>query len=98
MLGHYSRDLGLFDLETAVHKMSGQSAARFGLFERGLIKAGYHADLVVLDPATVADRATFTDPIRPSAGIDWVFVNGVAAYRAGDLLPERAGRFLPHGK
>lgn len=98
VLGHYCRDLRLFDLETAVHKMSGQSAARFGLHERGLVKIGYHADLVVLDPATVADRATFTDPKLTSAGIDWVFVNGVASYRQGNPLAQRAGRFLAHGK
>jgi N-acyl-D-amino-acid deacylase len=98
VLGHYSRDLGLFDLETAVHKMSGQSATRFGLAERGFLRPGYHADIVVLDPATVVDRATFTDPKQPSAGIEWVFVNGVASYRATGALPQRAGRFLAHGK
>jgi N-acyl-D-amino-acid deacylase len=98
VLGHYGREVGLFDLETAIHKMTGLSAARFGLHERGLVKKGYHADLVVLDPATVGDRATFAAPAQPSTGIEWVLVNGMPSYRAGEWLSERSGRFLPHGK
>lgn len=98
VLGHYSRDLGLFALEQAVHKMTGLSAARFGLAQRGLVRQGYHADLVVFDPATVADRATFAEPALASTGIAWVLVNGVASYRAGAWLDGRGGRFLRHGR
>lgn len=98
VLGHYSRDLGLFGLEQAVHKMTGLSAARFGLAGRGLVQPGCHADLVLFDPATVADRATFADPEQASAGIAWVLVNGVPSYRAGQWLAGRGGRFLRHGR
>ncbi|AOB28055.1 N-acyl-D-amino-acid deacylase family protein [Bordetella bronchiseptica] len=95
VLGHYSRDLGLFPLEQAVHKMTGLSAARFGLARRGLVRQDYHADLVLFDPAAVADRATFTDPARPAAGIDAVWVNGALSYAHGRASGARAGRWLP---
>lgn len=98
VLGHYSRDLGLFDLETAVHKMTGLSASRFGLTRRGLVREGYCADLVVFDPDAVVDLATFSAPAAASAGIEWVIVNGVPSYHSGEWLPSRAGRFLRHGK
>jgi N-acyl-D-amino-acid deacylase len=98
VLGHYSRELGLFTLEQAVHKMTGMSAARFGLEQRGLVQQGFHADLVVFDPATVADRATFAEPALASAGIAWVLVNGVPSYHAGAWLAGRGGRFLRHGR
>ena len=94
ILGHYCRDLGLFPLETAVHKMSGLSARQFGLVDRGVIRSGAFADLVVFDAATVRDIATFAAPIARSAGIDCVFVNGALAYRDGGVAPERNGRFL----
>src|SRR5690606_23975750 len=85
VLGHYARELGLFSLEQAVHKMTGLSAARFGLHERDLLRAGYHADLVLFDPDRVADRASYTDPEQPAAGIMSVWVNGVRSYHDGQL-------------
>ena len=69
VLGHYARDLGLFSLETAVAKMTGRCAEVFGLVDRGVIRPGAYADLVLFDPATVRDTATFDDPIRPADGI-----------------------------
>lgn len=95
VLGHYSRDLGLFPLSEAVHKMTGLSAARFGLLERGLVREGYHADLVLFDPATIIDRATFEQPQQTSGGIRAIWVNGVLSYRDGEATGERAGRWLP---
>jgi len=95
VLGHYSRDLGLFPLAQAVHKMTGLSAARFGLAERGLVREGYHADLVLFDPLTVKDEATFSAPVQASSGIEAVWVNGVLSYRDGIASGRRAGRWLP---
>jgi len=95
VLGYYSRERGLFSLATAVRKMTGQSAERFGLAERGLVREGYWADLVLFDPATVRDTATFADPRQHAAGISAVWVNGVLSYHQGRAQPHRAGRYLP---
>ncbi|WP_313334531.1 N-acyl-D-amino-acid deacylase family protein [Pseudomonas oryzihabitans] len=95
VLGHFSRDLGLFPLHTAVHKMTGLSAARFGLAGRGLIEPGAQADLVLFDPARIRDVADFSDPQRPAEGIHAVWVNGHLAYAPGQAIGERHGRFLP---
>jgi N-acyl-D-amino-acid deacylase len=94
VLGRYARDLKLFPLETAVYKMTGQSAARLKLQDRGVLKAGAYADVVVFDPATVADKSTFEQPHQYSVGIDYVFVNGVAAVDAGRYTDSRAGRVI----
>lgn len=94
VLGHYSRDLGLFDLETAVHKMTGLSAARFGLTGRGAVAPGAYADLCVFDPAKVIDRATFAEPTLPAAGIAHVFVNGRPVWSEGRPTGNRPGRAL----
>jgi N-acyl-D-amino-acid deacylase len=97
VLGHYSRDLGLLTLEQAVRKMTGLTAEVFRIPDRGLIRPGHHADLVLFDPATVSDGATFEDPIKPSPGIERVWVNGVESYAWGDAAGatrERAGRLI----
>ena len=96
VLGYYSREQKLFSLATAVHKMTGLSAQRFGLHERGLVREGYHADLLLFDAQTVRDAASFTDPMQPAHGIESVWVNGALAYRGGDkkATGARAGRFL----
>lgn len=94
VLGHYSRDLGLFTLEIAVHKMSGLSARNFKLADRGEIRTGAYADIVVFDAATVKDVATFEQPKALSLGIECVVVNGSIAYRSGEAMHERSGRFL----
>jgi N-acyl-D-amino-acid deacylase len=95
VLGYYSREQKLFSLTEAVRKMTGLPARRFGLTSRGLVREGYSADLVLLNPATVRDVATFTDPIRMAEGIEAVWVNGVLSYRNQALTGQRAGRFLP---
>ena len=94
VLGRYSRDLGLFPLETAVFKMSGQPAKRLGLPDRGVIRTGAIADVVVFDPATVADRSTFEQPHQYPVGIEFVFVNGAAAVDGGRFTDARSGRVL----
>lgn len=98
VLGRYSRDLGLFPMEEAIRKMTSLTASRFGLTDRGVIRPGAAADLVLFDPAGLEDRATFTESIRPCAGILGVWVNGVLTWDpSGPRLPEGggAGRFLP---
>ena len=98
VLGHYARDKGLMRLEQAVHKMTGLSARRFHLPERGELRAGFHADVVVFDAARVRDRASFEDPIQFSEGIEKVFVNGVLSYtEEGRGTHARAGKFVRRG-
>ena len=97
VLGHFSRERGVLTLAQAVRKMSGQSAERFGLAERGLVREGWWADLVLFDPDTVRDAATFSNPKQPAVGIAAVWVNGQLAYRDGAVQPARAGRFLRRG-
>jgi N-acyl-D-amino-acid deacylase len=94
VLGHYSRDLGLFALEEAVRRMTGLSATRFGLTDRGTLAEGAYADITVFDPETIADRATFETPTTPAAGIEHVFVNGRPVWTEGKTTNERPGRAL----
>jgi N-acyl-D-amino-acid deacylase len=98
VLGHYARDVGLFSLEEAVRRMTSLTADRFGLTGRGRIAPGTFADLVVFDPETVADRATFETPAVPAAGIDFVFVNGQIIWRDGASTGARPGRALRRQK
>jgi N-acyl-D-amino-acid deacylase len=98
VLGHYCREERLFPLEEAVRKMTGLPAQRFGLSRRGLIRQNYFADIVLFDPATIIDTATFSDPVRPALGIHAVWVNGVLSYTSEGATGERGGRFLPRGK
>ncbi len=94
VLGYYARERGLFSLETAIHKMTGLSASRFGLPGRGLIQPGHAADLVVFDPDLVRDRASFADPMRAAAGIHRVYVNGVLAWHEVQGTGARAGQVV----
>jgi N-acyl-D-amino-acid deacylase len=97
LLGDFVRR-GVLSLEEAVYKLSAYPAERFGLKKRGRIAEGYYADLVLFDPATVSDPATFDAPHRTATGIDTVFVNGVPIVNAGrpvDNLPSPLpGRYL----
>jgi N-acyl-D-amino-acid deacylase len=77
--------------------MTGLPAAKFGFVDRGAVRSGAFADLVVFDPATIADVATYDDPCRFPAGIRAVFVNGTAVARDGEHTGARPGRALRRG-
>jgi N-acyl-D-amino-acid deacylase len=94
VLGHYSRDLKLFNLPEAIRKMTRMSADRFGLDDRGRIAVGASADLVLFDPLTVKDAATFTEPQQLAEGIEAVWVNGILSYAQKAVTGMRAGKFL----
>jgi N-acyl-D-amino-acid deacylase len=94
VLGRYARDLGLLTLEEAVRRMTGMPAVKFHLKDRGFIRAGAFADLVLFDPATVVDTATYDDPRCYPTGISHVFVNGAAVVRDGLHTGARPGRAL----
>ena len=94
VLGHYSRDQGLFSLEQAVHKMTGLPAERFGLRERGVLKVGAWADLVLFDAGQIRDCATFDAPTQPPQGIEAVWVNGALSFSQGASTEARNGRFI----
>jgi N-acyl-D-amino-acid deacylase len=98
VLGHYCRDEKLFDLETAIHKMTGLTARNFGLKDRGTLRPGGFADVTLFDPATVADRATFKEPTTPSAGIALVMVNGTPVWENGRATGALPGRALRRGR
>lgn len=94
VLGRYARERKLFALETAVHKMTGLTARRFGLAGRGLLHPGAAADLVLFDALTIADRATFDAPTEAPAGIAWVLVNGHVAVQDGEVVDAHRGQVL----
>jgi N-acyl-D-amino-acid deacylase len=94
VLGRYVRETKTLTLEEAIHKMSGFAASRIGLADRGRLAMGMAADVVVFDPASVIDRATFAEPFQYPAGIDAVIVNGVVALRDGQRSASRRGRAL----
>lgn len=86
VLGAYVRERGLMPLEEAIRKMTSQPAATFAIPRRGVLRQGFHADLVLFDPATVRDLGTFTDPRQHPEGIELVMVNGEIAYASARLL------------
>ncbi len=100
LLGPCVRDHRLFSLEDAVYKLSGHAASRFGLKDRGVLKEGSFADLVVFDPQAVTDRATYKEPHQYCVGIEHVLVNGVPIIRDGkevkDLHSPLPGRALKY--
>lgn len=98
VLGRYTRELGVLTLPEAVRRMTSLPATTFGLTGRGVLGAGYAADMVVLDPATVADRATFAEPHQLAVGVRDVVVNGVVALRDGAPTGARPGRALRRGR
>jgi len=94
VLGRYVRELGVLSLEEAVRKMTSLSAERFGLTDRGVVRAGAWADLVLFDPSTIVDSADFADPKRFPDGIHCVVVNGRVVLRDGARTAELPGVIL----
>ncbi|MGF1468909.1 MAG: amidohydrolase family protein [Sandaracinaceae bacterium] len=94
VLQHYTREEGVLGLETAIHKMTGMVARKLGLRDRGVLEPGAHADVVVFDPATVEDHATYAEPRRHPTGFKHLFVNGRWTVRHGRHTGARAGRVL----
>ena len=94
VLGHYCRELGLFSLEEAVHRMTGVPARVFGLAGRGVVRTGAFADIVLFDPDRISDEADFSEPTRPARGIYQVIVNGKQVWRGGEWTGAKPGRIL----
>lgn len=93
-LRHYVRDLGVMELPEAIHKMTARSAASIGVSDRGQIRTGFYADLVLFDPSAIEDRATMKDSSPLSVGIRSVWVNGVLAFDNGEPTMEYPGRII----
>lgn len=96
VLGHYARDEGLFSLEEAIYRMTGFPAAKFGFSDRGVLKLGAKADLVLFNPGGIIDRGTFENPKCAPEGIAAVYVNGQLTVTSGQSTAARAGRVLRH--
>ena len=94
VLGHYVRDLRLLTFEDAVHKMTGAVADRLGLRLRGHLRTGFYADVVLFNPHTISDRATFADSHQLSVGVQDVWVNGERVLRNGEHTGAVPGRFV----
>jgi N-acyl-D-amino-acid deacylase len=98
VIGHYARDLKLFSIEEAVRKMTSLPARRMGLSDRGLLRPGLAADVVVFDPERIRDVATFEEPNVYSEGVEHVVVNGRVVLDGGRMTDERPGRPLTRGR
>jgi N-acyl-D-amino-acid deacylase len=97
VIGHYAREKKVLTLEEAVHKMTGLTAGKLRLLDRGLVKVGLKADLVIFDPETIADRATFDDPFHYPTGISHVICNGREVIDRGRHTGARPGQILGPG-
>jgi N-acyl-D-amino-acid deacylase len=94
VLGKYSREMKLFPVEEAVYKMTGKSASVFGLEKRGTIDIGNYADLVIFNPETVMDKASYQSPKLHADGIENVIVNGQMVWQNDSSTENRPGMFL----
>jgi len=94
LLGKYVREEKVISLENAIYKLSGLSASKLKLKERGYLKEGYYADIVIFDPNTISDHATFAKPHQLATGMEHVFVNGVQVLKLGEHTGMTPGRFV----
>jgi dihydroorotase/N-acyl-D-amino-acid deacylase len=97
-LGHYVRDAGVMSLEEAIRKMTSAVATRLSIRDRGTLREGAFADVVVFDPATIIDRATYEQPHQLSEGVRHVLVNGVAVVSDGVHTGATPGRAVRKGR
>jgi len=98
IVGPYARDLHVFSLEEAVRRLTSLPARRVGLLDRGVLRRSMFADLIVFDPATIRDTATYLQPLRYAEGVEEVVINGRLVLDHGRLTAERPGRALRHGR
>jgi N-acyl-D-amino-acid deacylase len=94
VLGHYVRENHDLSLQDAVRKLSGAPARNLSIADRGLLKTGYYADIVVFDPNTIVDKATYDKPDQLAVGVDDVLVNGGLAFKDGKATGAHTGRFV----
>lgn len=94
VLGRYVRERKILTLEEAVRKMTSLPVQTFGVWEKGLLKEGFDADMVVFDPENITDRSTYEEPFRKPEGIHWVLVNGVIAVENGEIVESGSGEVL----
>lgn len=94
VLGRYVREKQALTLEDAIRKMTHQPASVFGFEQRGTLKTGYFADIVVFNPDTIIDKGTFVDPVQYPEGIEYVFINGQAVLTQGQYHKVLAGKVL----
>ncbi|MGH7618478.1 MAG: N-acyl-D-amino-acid deacylase family protein, partial [Gemmatimonadaceae bacterium] len=94
ILGRFVRDEHILTLEDAVRKMTSAVAERLSIHDRGLVRQGMLADIMIFDPSTIIDRATYEAPHQLSVGMRWVFVNGVAVVSDGKVTGEKPGRLV----
>ena len=94
----YVLDKPVITMEHAIRSSTGLPAEVFGIKERGFVKPGYYADVVVFNPKTIRDVATYENPHAYSEGMEFVFINGQAALADGQVTPERHGRVLLRGQ
>jgi len=97
ILADFVRERQILSLEDAVRRMTSLPARTFSFLDRGIIRPGFVADLLIFDPERVTDRASYEDPHQYSDGIDFVIVNGKVAVADGKPTDSRAGRFIAHG-
>ncbi len=97
VIGRLSRDQNLYSMPEAIHRCTGLAAEVFGLAGRGLLREGYAADIVILDPLTILDEATFDDPRRLASGIRQVWVNGTPSFSPDNIESGRSGQLLARG-
>jgi N-acyl-D-amino-acid deacylase len=97
-LGTHTREQGDWTWGEAAAHLAGRAARRFDFADRGFVREGFAADLVILDPVTVTDNATYDDPRRPATGVDRVYVNGALAFAEGKVAARDCGRSLRRGR